>query len=58
MVRSSMHGNFQGVITTPLAGGVDILPHTRFFLGGVGGGFFLTPKRSLKNSFSVLKMRS
>ena len=54
-----MHSNFQGVIITPLAGGVDIIPHSGFFIGGGGRGrFFLTPKRSLKNSFSGLKMRS
>ena len=55
---SSLHSNFQGVIITPLAGGVDIIPLSGFFLGGGRGRFFLTPKRSLKNSFSGLKMRS
>ena len=37
-----MHSNFQGVIITPLAIGVNLTPYSRvfFYFGGGGGVFF------------------
>ena len=58
-----LHSNFQGVIITPLVG-VNLTLYSEvifyfYFLmggGGGGGGVILTPKMSLKNSFSGVKM--
>ena len=47
-----MHSNFQGVIITPLAGGVDIIPHSGFLFGG-GGGF--NSKKEFKELFFRIK---
>ena len=47
-----MHSNFQGVIITPLASGVDLIPHSGFFLGGGGGKrFFFKSKKEFKKLF-------
>ena len=44
-----LHSNFQGVIITLL---VELTPYSRVIFWGV----ILTPKRSLKNSFSGVKV--
>ena len=51
-----MHSNFQGVVITPLAGGVDIIPHSGFFFGGGGRGrFFFNSKKEFKELFFRIK---
>ena len=53
MVRHclSSHSNFEGVIITPLVG-TNLTPYS----GVIFWGVILTPKRSLKNSFSGVKV--
>ena len=48
-VCRNIHSNFQGVIVTPL---VELTPYS----GVIFWGVILTPKRSLKNSFSGVKV--
>ena len=48
-VCRNIHSNFQGVVVTPL---VELTPYS----GVIFGGVILTPKRSLKNSFSGVKV--
>ena len=51
MLRPSSHSNFQGVIITPLSG-ANLTPYS----GVIFWGVILTLKRSLKNSFSGVKV--
>ena len=49
-----MHSNFQGVIITPEAIGVNLTPYSRvFFYFGAGGEefFFLNSKKEFKELF-------
>ena len=48
-----MHSNFQGVIITPLAIGVNLTPYSRvfFYFGGGGEFFFLNSKKEFNELF-------
>ena len=53
----TIHCNFQGVIYNNSSSGANLTPDSGvIFRGVIFRGVILTPKRSLKNSFSGVKV--